>query len=31
MINYIKTSAKTGLNVEIVFDVLARHIMDSTS
>jgi small GTP-binding protein len=31
MINYIKTSAKTGLNVDSVFDSLARHIMNNTS
>lgn len=30
MINYVKTSSKTGLNVEDVFKVLAKHLIDES-
>ncbi|MBD3254759.1 MAG: GTP-binding protein [Candidatus Lokiarchaeota archaeon] len=31
MLDYIKTSAKTGLNVEEVFKVLAKHLVNHSS
>ncbi len=30
MINYVKTSAKIGLNVESVFDLLVRHLIQKS-
>ena len=28
MINYVKTSSKTGLNINEVFEILVRHIVN---